>query len=168
MSHDEQPGRGLWIGLAIGAPLMAYGSWELIHHSDLKHSWAVTRLLLGGLLLHDFVVVPIVLAIVWLVGRALPLRATNAVRAGVLGTLLVIAVGWAALRGYGTRADNPTIHPLDATTAVLTAVGLVWIAAGAVLIVNLTRGRARRESPNGADREPDRDSARSTPTRPPG
>ena len=50
-------------------------------------------------------------------------------RAAVLGSALVIAIGWPGLRGYGNKPDNATIHPLDYGSAVLTLLVLLWAAA---------------------------------------
>jgi hypothetical protein len=101
----------------------------------------------GGLLLHDLLFVPIVVTVVWGIGKVLPARHRAPTCAGVLGTALVIAIGWPGLRGYGNRPDNPTIHPLDYTTAVLTATAVVWAAVGLwLLVVAIDR---RRRTPDG-------------------
>jgi hypothetical protein len=126
----DEPGRGLWIGLVLGTPLVAYGTFELIRQTGWSRSFAVARWLGGGLLLHDLVLVPTTLAVVWLIGRWAPRPLRTPLRAGVLATALVIAVAWPGLRGYGNRADNPTIHPLDYGTAVLTLLVLVWAVVG--------------------------------------
>jgi len=168
VSTDEQPGTGLWVGLAIGAPIVAYGTWQLLHHSTAARTIAVARWAIGGVLLHDLVLVPVMLAVVWLIGRMIPGRAADAVRAGVLGTALVVAIDWAALNGYGHRTDNPSIHPLDATTAALTAVAVVWMLVAIVWAVSWQRSRGHARSPLATGPGPGRGSARSTRTPPPG
>ena len=167
MSPDEQPGTGLWVGLAIGAPVIAYGTWQLVHHSTAARTFAVARWAISGGLLHDLVLVPVMLTVVWLIGRTIPSRAANAVRAGVLGTALVVAIDWAALNGYGDRTDNPSIHPLNATTATLTAVAVVWILVTIFWAVSWQRSRVHARSPLAADPGPGRGSARNTRTPPP-
>jgi hypothetical protein len=147
---QETPGRGIWIGLALGAPVMAYGSFELVQQAGWPRAFGVTRWIAGGILLHDLVLVPLVLALVWAVGRWTPAAVHTPLRAAVLGTGLIVAVGWPGLRGYGNRSDNPTIHPLDYSTAVLTALAVLWVAMASWAAWRLLRSRARRASAPGS------------------
>ena len=62
----------------------------------------------------------------------------------MLGSALIVAIGWPALRGYGNKPDNATIHPLDYGTSVLTALALLWAAVALwVLLASLRRRRVR-------------------------
>ena len=62
----------------------------------------------------------------------------------MLGSALIVAIAWPALRGYGNKPDNPTIHPLDYGTSVLTALALLWAAVALwVLLASLRRRRVR-------------------------
>ena len=128
---DERPGLGFWIGLALGTPVMLYGAYELVQQAGWPRAFNVATWLGGGLLLHDLVLVPIVLALVWAIGRLAPPAVRTPLRVGVLGSALIVAVAWPALRGYGDRPDNPTVHPLDYGSAVLTALAILW---GAVVL----------------------------------
>jgi hypothetical protein len=128
---DERPGRGFWVALTLGTPIMVYGAYGLVHQTGWPRSFAVARWLGAGLLLHDLVLVPIVVALVWAVGRTAPRWLCLPVRAGVLGTALIVAVAWPALRGYGNRPDNPTVHPLDYGSAVLTVLAILWAIVAA-------------------------------------
>ena len=168
VSTGEEPGAGLWFGLAIGTPIVAYGTWQLVHHSTAGRTLTVATWAISAGLLHDLVLVPLMLTVVWLIGRIIPGRSANAVRAGVLGTALVVAIDWAALNGYGRRADNPSLQPLNATTATLTAVAVVWVLAGVVWAISWWRSRVHARSPRAGDRGPGRRFARSTRTPPPG
>jgi hypothetical protein len=125
-SHTSGSNRGLWIGLAIGAPIMVYGALELLSKVGSRHLAQTGEWIAGGLLAHDLAVAPTLIALVWVAGQTLPSRARTAVRAGTLGTILVLAIGGPALLGYGNRPDNPTVHPLDYPTAVLTSIAIVW------------------------------------------
>ncbi|HZP31140.1 MAG TPA: hypothetical protein VFC99_19480 [Acidimicrobiia bacterium] len=141
---DDHPGAGLWIGLALGAPVMAYGAIELVRHSSLRRAFDVAAFAGGGVVVHDLVVAPLVVAAVWLVGRLVPPPLRTPVRAGILGSALVVALAWPPLAGYGDRADNATVHPLDYTTAVLTVLAALWIAVacwGAIAALRARRSR---------------------------
>jgi hypothetical protein len=141
---DDRPGRGFWIGLALGTPVMVYGAYELVQQAGWARALRVATWLGSGLLLHDLVLVPIVLAIVWAIGRVAPARLRLPLRAGILGSALIVAVAWPALRGYGDRPDNPTVHPLDYGTAVLSALAILWGAVALwVLVASVRRPRPR-------------------------
>ena len=58
----EIPGRGFWIGLVLGTPVMVYGAVELVQQTGWPRAFDVARWFGGGILLHDLVLVPIVLA----------------------------------------------------------------------------------------------------------
>ena len=67
--------------------------------------------------------------------------------AELTGVLLIVV--FPALRGYGrdTVPDNLSVDPLDYTTSTLTALAVVWAAAGAWLVLGLALsgvGRHRR------------------------
>ena len=131
---DDRPGRGFWIGLALGTPVMVYGAYELVQQVGWPRAFNVATWLGGGLLLHDLVLVPIVLALVWAVGRFTPHALHTPLRAGILGSGLILAMGWPGLRGYGDKPDNATVHPIDYGSAVLTALAILW---GAVVLWSL-------------------------------
>jgi hypothetical protein len=137
---EDRPGLGFWIGFALGTPVMIYGAYELVQQVGWPRAFDVATWLGGGLLLHDLVLAPIVLVLVWAIGRIASPAARTPLRVGVLGSGLILAVAWPALRGYGDRPDNPTVHPLDSGSAVLTALALLW---GAVALWSLL-ARLRR------------------------
>jgi hypothetical protein len=143
---NDRPGRGFWIGLALGTPVMVYGAYELVQQAGWPRSFDVATWLGGGLLLHDLVLVPLVLALVWAVGRVTPPFVRLPVRAGILGSALIVAVAWPALRGYGDRPDNATVHPLDYRSSVLTALGILWAAVALGAVVAWARRSRPRSS----------------------
>jgi hypothetical protein len=140
---DDRTGTGLWVGLALGVPLMAYGAWQLVRQISLDRALTVGVWVGGGALVHDALIAPLIILVVWLTGRLLPAPYRNAVRAGVLGTVLIVALGWPALAGYGNHPDNRSIHPLDYGTAVMTAVAVLWAV---VVMHTLWRYRSRRRT----------------------
>jgi hypothetical protein len=159
----EIPGRGFWIGLGLGTPVMVYGAVELVRKTGWSRSLGVARWFGGGVLLHDLVLVPIVLAIVWAIGRWTPAAAHTPLRVAVLGSALVVAIGWPGLRGYGNKPDNATIHPLDYGTAVVTLLALLW---GAALVWAAWRLARREPRPSGrAPSAAGQDSPRTSRTR---
>ena len=85
------------------------------------------------------------LAVVWTIGRVATPSA-HPRRSPWLGSALIVAIGWPALRGYGNKPDNATIHPLDYGTSVFTALALLWGAVALWVVLALGLRRHRRST----------------------
>lgn len=134
----------------VGVAMAAYGAWFLL--AEAAGSWgdliATAVWLAAGVVLHDFVLVPVTLAVGYVVTRLLPpgRRAPVAAGLAVLGALSLLAIP--VLGGWGANADNPTI--LDrgyvggwlVVTAVVAVVVGVWLLVGPGLT---PQGEAERE-----------------------
>lgn len=112
----------------IGLAVAAYGAWLLLG-DDLADLVAIAVWLAAGVVLHDFVLVPLTLGVSWLGLRWLPDGSRAAASAGlvVLGTLTVLAVP--VLGRWGANTDNPTI--LDRHY------GLGWLAVAGLTIMGV-------------------------------
>jgi hypothetical protein len=137
----ERRGAGFWIGLVVGFAIMAYGiRGALINHVATQPArFAIW--LVGADLLHDAIVAPVVCSFGWLLTRVVPRPWRAPVRAGLMTTALVVAIGWIPLRGYGRLSDNPSLEPLNYATAMLTAIAIVWIACAVWAAVLAARSR---------------------------
>ena len=64
------------------------------------------------------------------------------IRAAAIGSAIVLAVSYPALRGFGreTAPGNATVLPLDYTTAVLTVLSVIWVAALVTGLIATIRG----------------------------
>lgn len=143
---EEHRGAGFWIGLVVGFAIMAYGIVGALANQGATRPVRAATWLVGADLLHDALVAPIVCAVGWLLVRIVrrPWRAP--VRAGLVTSAFVIAIGWVPLRGYGRIPDNPSLAPLDYATAMLTALAIVWIACGIWAAALAVRSRTKRSS----------------------
>jgi hypothetical protein len=141
-SVEERPDRGLWVGLVIGAPVVAFGIVGLVQHSSVSRVWSVGFWAGGLLALHDAVIVPIVLAVVWAIGRIVPAAYRAPVRFAVLGTALAVTLAWPGLRMLGNPSHNPTVYPLDYGAALAWVVAAVWSTALVWAAVSATRARS--------------------------
>jgi hypothetical protein len=120
---------------ALGVAVAAYGAWLLLHQGA-DNSWAdlahTAAWLAGGVVLHDFVLVPLTLLLGLALIRLLPsnLRAPVAGGLVVLGTVTLMAVP--VLGGWGANVDNPTILDRNYTAGWLVVAGVT------ILVVVLT------------------------------
>ena len=125
--------------VGVGVLVGLYGAWLLLSRQDLDGNVATALWLAGGVVLHDFLLVPVVLLVLALGARLVPAVARGPVVAGlvVLGSVTLLAVP--VLGGFGARPDNPTL--LDRSY------GLGWFAlAGlvAAVVVTAVLVRSRR------------------------
>ena len=111
----------LVLGLAIGR----YGAALLLGKSG-STLWSVTVWLAGGVLLHDAVLAPAVVAFWWAARRFLPDVIAGPLAGGliVLGSLTIMAIP--VLGRFRTVASNPTLLDRDYAQGW-------WIVAGIVL-----------------------------------
>ena len=143
-AHDERPGVLAWTVIVAGWGVMVVAVVGAIGDEALRAPASWVRWLLGVALVHDLVVIPVVVAVGWLVARWVPAPWRVPLRTGlIVGAVVTLAV-WPIARRWGARADNPSILPLPvgrnlAIMWVLLAV--VVLAAGAV-----RRHLARRSS----------------------
>jgi len=116
---------------ALGVAVATYGGWLLLQE-DLSDLVDTAVWLAGGVVLHDFVLVPLTLLLGLALVRLLPanLRAPVAGGLVVLGTVTLMAVP--VLGGWGANADNPTI--LDRNYPV----GWLVVAGVTMLVVVVT------------------------------
>jgi uncharacterized membrane protein YidH (DUF202 family) len=130
----------LLLGL-LGVAATAYGA-RLLLAEDLPDLVNAAVWLAAGVVLHDFVLVPLTLATGWTATRLLTPDRRAPVAAGlvVLGTLTLVAVP--VLGGWGANADNPTILDRDYTTgwSVVAAVILVVVLVSMLLARKTWRG----------------------------
>jgi hypothetical protein len=131
--------RAVLVGL--GVVLGGYGAYLLLSRQDADQLLNAAVWLASGVVLHDFVLAPLVLGLVALGGRFAPAasRVPAVAALVVLGSVTLLAVP--VLGRFGARADNPTLLDRD--------YGAGWLAlAGVVLLATVvsTLVRSRRQS----------------------
>jgi hypothetical protein len=135
---------------ALGVAVAAYGAWLLLQE-DLSDLVDTAIWLAGGIVLHDFVLVPLTLLLGVVLVRLLPANRRAPVAGGlvVLGTVTLMAVP--VLGGWGANADNPTILDRNYPAGWLVVAG-VTILVIAALVLTTTFTQARRSGGPGARR----------------
>ena len=131
-ASDAPSGVVFWVGAAIGIGIMAFGVRGLLENSRATQPMEFSKWFVGADLLHDLVIAPVAILVGAIVARLVPRPWRLPVQAGLFATAIVLAVGWAPLRGYGraVAVGNDTVLPLDYSTAVATVVGVVWLVVG--------------------------------------
>lgn len=144
---DEVPrGRLWWAGLGVGTLLMAYGASGLFGAlaPEQRPRWLLW--FLGGLAVHDLVLVPAVLAAGLLVRRLVPAGVRGPAQVGLLASAVLVIVSAPVLTGYGraSQPGNTSVLPLDYGPNLLGVLALVWTVTAIVALARARRARRAR------------------------
>ena len=128
LSDRGSPG-GLrfWASMAVGATIAAYASIQFWSASSDRARSSPARYLLGAGLAHDLIWAPVAVLVVAVTAAVVPVPARRPVRIGLAFSALLVLISWPAVRGYGQRANNPSLLPLDYGRNLLLLLGLVWL-----------------------------------------
>lgn len=150
---EPRYGRAYWIALPIGVALMVFGIVGMVGDKGIATSVNIGAWLVAADVAHDLVLAPAACLIGAVIARVLPHWCRAPVQAALLTTGVLLIVAFPALRGYGHDQvpDNPSVQPLDYTTATLTTLAVVWVGAASWATVRLaSAGRGRRRPPSRA------------------
>ncbi|OHV33387.1 MULTISPECIES: hypothetical protein [Pseudofrankia] len=144
--------------VVVGLAVIGYGVHGLLTMTRATHPPQAARWLIGAVLVHDLVAVPVTA----IMGLLLTRFVRAPYRAVAQGALLVSAtVALASLplwRGYGGSPDNPTVNPLPYGRNLAIVLGAVWAGAAVVIAVRAMRARrtrvVRADPSRGADHPP--------------
>jgi len=136
------------IAFAVGYGIMIFGALGLLRAVSLRRAGQVAAWVAAADVLHDFVLAPLVCVLGLVIARRVAPTWRWPVRAGAIGTALVLALAYPAMRGFGRESapGNPSVLPLDYRTAVLTALGIVWAVAALWALANWRSKRRVRVS----------------------
>lgn len=140
---DEQPrsyGATFWVGLVVGWSVIGFAVVGIMNSVWLRDRPAkVATWVIGGLVVHDALLAPVVTIAALLLGRLLPRWLRGPISAALVLSGLVLVFSYPLLRGFGRRDANPSILPLDYGRNVAIVLALVWLTALAFVGVRLVR-----------------------------
>lgn len=127
---------------AAGVLFGLYGAFLMLSRQDLDQQVSAAIWLAGGVVLHDFVLTPVVLLLGVVLARFAPRDIRGPVVAGVivLGSVTLLAIP--VLGRFGARSDNATLLDRDYATGWAVLAVLVVAVTLAWLVVR-SRHRAR-------------------------
>jgi hypothetical protein len=132
----------------LGAALIGYGSYELLHDPGATHPAEIARWLVIALIVHDGVVAWAVVVGGWLVARLVPGRARAYVQGGLICAALITAVALPLIYRRGKAAPGLTLLTQDypAHLGILLSI----VAAGTVTayLLRVLRDRYGRSRAN--------------------
>jgi hypothetical protein len=144
-------GRIFWVAAAVGGAVVVFGLYGLYTHLAASRRGDFAKWFLGADLLNDLVIIPLACTVGYLVTRLVRPPWRFPLEAGLFATAVVLAVGWVPLHHYGGAArGNPSVQPLDYTSAVATVLAVVWATVAAwTIAAALRRANDRRQAGRG-------------------
>ena len=133
----HRTGALFWISAAAGWVVIGLGVRGILQHSIDTRPLDLARFVVGGALLHDLVVAPLVILAGVLVARTVPTRSRAVVQAALVVSGLVALFSYPLVRAYGLAANNPTSLPHNYARSLLVVLGVVWAVAAAAVVVRL-------------------------------
>ncbi len=136
---DRRAGPLFWVSAAIGWAVIAWGLRGIFEKSLDTRPGNLAKFVVGGALLHDLLVAPLVIVAGVLLARAVPGRARAVVQGALAVSGIVALFSYPLVRAYGLVANNPTSLPRNYTAGLLVVLGVVWAVAAAAVILRLRR-----------------------------
>ena len=138
MSGEEhRAGPLFWVSAAAGWAVIAWGLRGIFQHSLDTRPANLAKFVVGGALLHDLFVAPLVIGAGVLLARTVPGRARAVVQAALAVSGTVALFSYPMVRAYGLAAHNPTSLPHNYTANLLLVLGVVWAVAAGVVVARL-------------------------------
>jgi hypothetical protein len=138
--------------IAIGALIMTYAAFGAFTDADVKFGALI--FLIGVLIAHDALLLPLTVAAGVLVGRFVPRRFRTLVRAALVISLAVTIVAFPLVLGRGRTVDNMSLLPRHYGRGLFEIYGLIGATAAVAAMLQVWRDRRRRAAPPDPDSAP--------------
>ncbi len=136
----HRAGPRFWISQALGWGVIGFGLFGIVSNSLDTRPAELARFVVGGALLHDLLVAPVVVLLGVVVARTVPGRFRGIVQAALVVSGVVALFSYPLVRAYGLAAKNPTSLPHNYALNLTVVLAVVWAGAAAALY---RRSRAR-------------------------
>ncbi|MGI8807994.1 MAG: hypothetical protein ACR2KK_09165 [Acidimicrobiales bacterium] len=137
---DHQPaGSRFWVSAALGWAVIAWGVRGILVNSLDTRPSNLARFVVGGALLHDLLLAPVVILVGVLLAKAVPGRARAVVQGALVVSAIVALFSYPLVREYGLATNNPTSLPYNYGANLLIVLGVVWAVAAGLVVARLRR-----------------------------
>jgi hypothetical protein len=142
-AEDLPRSRLFWPAVVAGGLIMGVGVRGLLVNAGdtVPRRWLVV--FVGSALAHDLLLAPVVVLLGVAVARLVPVWVRPAVQAGLICSGVVVLFAYPLVRGFGRRADNPTILPLDYGRGLVVVLAAIWLVCGGLALLARRHRRLR-------------------------
>lgn len=131
----ERRGPLFWVSAAAGWALIGWGVRGALHHHVDTRPTQLTRFVIDGVVLHDFVFAPLVLLAAVAVARTVRGRWRAPIQGALFVSGCAALFAWPEVRDYARVIHNPSSLPHDYTANLLVVVAAVWSGALVIALV---------------------------------
>ena len=121
--------RGRWLLYLLGVAALVYGGIELLGTADRTNPPAAALWFAAGVVVHDFVFVPLVLLGAAVLVRWVPRVARTVVQGALFVSGAVFLSALPLVWGLGGAAGNPSANPLPYGRNLAIVLAVVWAVA---------------------------------------
>jgi hypothetical protein len=139
VSAAPERGRLFWGSAIAGWAVILWGVRGALHHHVDTRPGQLVRFLLGGALVHDLVLAPVVLVAGVALSRAVGGRWRAPLQAALFIAGTVILFSYPLVRGYGRILRNPTSLPHNYAANLAVVLAAVAIGTVAAALVSASR-----------------------------
>ena len=133
-----------WLFAIPGAAALFWGAWQLVEFLLDSKDWLdVGFWLVGGPIVHDALVAPIVAVVGLLLSRVVPNSWRTPVIAGTVVSAVLVLLAVPLLWRRFPAATNPGLHDRDYGLALLISLAVVWLGVLAVGLLRMARSAKR-------------------------
>jgi hypothetical protein len=136
-------GRLFWISAVVGWAFIGWGLRGVFHYHIDTRPGELARFFIGGALIHDLILAPVVLLVGYVVVRVAPAGWRAYVQAALIISGLLILFTYPEVRDYARVLHNPTSLPHNYTANLAIVIGVVWGVTGLVAVIHRVRSRSR-------------------------
>jgi hypothetical protein len=133
-------GRSFWVLAAAGWGLIGWGVRNAALHQVDTRPGQLARFFFWGVVAHDLILSPLVLAVGVALARLLPGRARGVVQVALLVSGCATLFAWPEVRDYARVLHNPTSLPRNYTANLLIVLAAAWAVTGVVALAQSRRG----------------------------
>jgi len=138
-------GPAFWVLGLAGWAAMGFAAWGVLAHPGGTDPPNFAVWMVGGALVHDLVIAPIVLLVGVVLRRSIT-RGRAVLQAGLIVSATLCLFSLPVLLGLGGLRDNPTLLPRNEVVGLVALLAVVWLGATAGLV--LRRRRPDQERPS--------------------
>lgn len=101
--------------------------------------------LIGVLVAHDALLLPVTIGVGAVIGRFVPVRLRGVAGSALIASLAVTIVAVPLVLGRGRIADNPSVLPLHYGRGLLELYAIIWLTAAVTAVIRSRRPRRFRD-----------------------